>query len=285
VLQVSHNPLTAKPRWAPYSVKEFAEFLVERWPGLQRRARELNSLKLMPKHKVVTDPQLGQGILFPEMTWEDLFPGRFSPGHLHRQFGCGALGCVLPTFDPEIVFKVTSDVKEAELIGKLLELYDQGKQDRLQGIVQYLGVYFMGFLDSNPMYAVWREEAYAVGGEAMYKKLGPGAVNVFGLLDRSYVQRAMYAHGIESVVSGLDDMQEMIETSNGKYDILEPLFETLYFLADEHGITIGDLHPGNFGLVNGGSTFRSADWNPKNIVITDPGRADGIESSGETPKL
>lgn len=55
-----------------------------------------------------------------------------------EEFGCGHYGCVMPTDDPEVVCKITSDATEAVFVAAALGL---GFGEETEGIVRYFGVY------------------------------------------------------------------------------------------------------------------------------------------------
>ena len=73
--------------------------------------------------------------------------------------GCGVYGCVMPTSDPRVVFKITSDPDEAGFVAAALS-----EPDQPAGVVAY---YAVAELEQRrrrrPVYAVWREAAHNVG--------------------------------------------------------------------------------------------------------------------------
>lgn len=81
------------------------------------------------------------------------------------EFACGHYGCVMPTNEPGLVCKLTTDVSEAHFvrIAETIETSDR-MSDEL-GIVTYKkifkleGLHFKG----RPMFVLWRSEAYDVG--------------------------------------------------------------------------------------------------------------------------
>lgn len=75
-----------------------------------------------------------------------------------EELGCGHYGCVMPTNDDRVVFKLTSDPTEAEFIKLAQPL---GWPD---GIVRYYGVQEIDFqYRRRQVFAVWREAAHNVG--------------------------------------------------------------------------------------------------------------------------
>lgn len=75
-----------------------------------------------------------------------------------EEFGCGHYGCVIPTGDSEIVFKLTSDSSEAEFI-RLAEPLGWP-----EGIVKYFAIVPLDFtFRKRTVFAIWREAAFNVG--------------------------------------------------------------------------------------------------------------------------
>lgn len=75
------------------------------------------------------------------------------------EYGTGAYGTVMPTSDPRVVVKVTSDDTEAEFVALVLEIGEQP-----EGLVRYEDIYRLeGSRDGNPIYILWREDAHRVG--------------------------------------------------------------------------------------------------------------------------
>lgn len=76
------------------------------------------------------------------------------------ELGCGVFGCVMPTSDPKVVLKLTSDVSEAKFAAVA-----QKVGDRVPGIVGYHKVVHVeGFAyRKRPIYLLWRQAAKDVG--------------------------------------------------------------------------------------------------------------------------
>jgi len=79
-------------------------------------------------------------------------------------YGCGYFGCVMPTHDPNVVMKLTTDTSEALFANLAASLGDM----QPPGIVKYFAVVKLrdvtARLDGSdePVYLLWREEAYKV---------------------------------------------------------------------------------------------------------------------------
>lgn len=76
-----------------------------------------------------------------------------------KYLGCGSYGCVFPTNKDGVVFKVTRDEREIELVKFLVK-----NNIFLDGIVGYYGIVPMDEEISDVrLHAMWREEAYDLG--------------------------------------------------------------------------------------------------------------------------
>jgi len=90
-------------------------------------------------------------------------PSKPRRGHKFEELGCGHYGCVLPTDQKGTVFKLTSDTTESRFIQHVMPL---GWPD---GIVQYYGIIELPFsFRRRSVSALWREEAFDVGGLSRY---------------------------------------------------------------------------------------------------------------------
>lgn len=84
-----------------------------------------------------------------------------------KEFGCGHYGCVMPTEQPELVFKLTTDIAEAAFVRAALHLGDFPP-----GMIRYYSVYQLAGLQhrKRPLFALWRQEATEVGNAVMYSE-------------------------------------------------------------------------------------------------------------------
>jgi len=74
------------------------------------------------------------------------------------EYGCGHYGCALPTTDPEVVIKITTDPTEAAFAVIARKLGDQP-----EGVVRYHHAYAVDFkLRGKPAFVLWRQTAYRV---------------------------------------------------------------------------------------------------------------------------
>lgn len=113
-----------------------------------------------------------------------------------EEYGCGHYGCVMPTDDPEVVCKITSDVTEAVFVAAALSL---GFGEETEGIVRYHAVYELpNEHRGRKTFLLWREAATAVGLPTRMRReahrdliVAPGGV-------MKYVDRHVEAEGVFS---------------------------------------------------------------------------------------
>ena len=78
---------------------------------------------------------------------------------IQEYYGCGGYGCVFPTNQSGIVFKITNDPTEARLVEYIISNIIS-----LDGIVKYHKIVKLPIrIEGNSIFAIWREEAYDVG--------------------------------------------------------------------------------------------------------------------------
>jgi len=98
----------------------------------------------------------------PQRAGKRLITGK----QIFKEYGCGNYGCVYPTQDPEIVFKITSDQTEADFVSTAAALREPA------GMVRYYAIYKIdgerkrtkdsGVSHSN-VYVMLRESADKIG--------------------------------------------------------------------------------------------------------------------------
>jgi hypothetical protein len=75
-----------------------------------------------------------------------------------EEYGCGHYGCVLPTHEPGLVIKLTSDISEARFVARAMEL------EPTPGIVEYKKIFGLETSHKGrPLFVLWRTEASSVG--------------------------------------------------------------------------------------------------------------------------
>lgn len=116
---------------------------------------------------------------------------------VHREYGIGAYGAVLPTYDPRVVIKVTTDESETGLAFYLAQLLRAEEDPRasllepgaLDGLVRFYRVESMGtqeFQDNArtiterlPMWMIWREAITPISGADKAHRSALTALNKF----------------------------------------------------------------------------------------------------------
>jgi hypothetical protein len=222
------------------------------------------------------------------------------------EYGSGHYGSVLPTRDPQVVLKVTSDPAEAQFVA-----YASSIGSFPEGLVKYFRIVELpGSFRSRSIFAIWREAAHHVG-LYVYGNQVPELLNVdkrTATEGREYLRRfkdtghevfmwlkkhpgslAQIQQSAETV--DYDDVSEFV--TQGKisprfrgaqkialfYAALEPMTEWMYNTDDityvgqalgfylERGVLLADVHANNVGLVD------RPGFNGPIAVITDPGHA------------
>lgn len=81
------------------------------------------------------------------------------------EFACGHYGCVMPTNEPGLVCKLTTDVSEAHFIRIAETIETSDRMSEELGMVQYKKIFKLEGLHykGRPMFVLWRTEAYDVG--------------------------------------------------------------------------------------------------------------------------
>lgn len=187
-----------------------------------------------------------------------------------REYGCGTYGCVVPTFDPAVVLKITTDDTEAEFARDLSGLVSPDI------CVQYRLVMMTRARDDKDrkLYLLWRDAAESVGN--IRRVLGvPAVAYVAGQYRAGKAAYAAYEHPptmLRLAREWAARCQAMaVQTMVPE---LQPLGRGLLDAWTQRGILFGDIHEGNIGrsVVNGA-------W-----VITDPGHIAVIDR-GDEPEL
>jgi hypothetical protein len=224
-----------------------------------------------------------------------------------KELGCGHYGCVLPTRDPETVFKLTSDPTEAEFI-RLAE--PLGWPD---GIVRYHGMLpLKATFRRRPIFAIWREAASNVGNlyeryagtdqpfyhemKSLEKRLtqfkdhaarlrntlqrakDPGTLWTEAKSLKNWAWRNVSGDDVEGNVDygGFRRRYPWFDSQRSAYrvaasfqacEIVAELMENAFSFYLEKGFLLADVHSGNVGQV-----YRHDDYEERTLwVITDPG--------------
>lgn len=178
------------------------------------------------------------------------------------EYGCGEYGCVLPTLDPDVVLKVTSDDTEAQFAAHLSPTLVAPICVTYHSVLA-LDTKYKG----NGVYLVWRESADMVGKLADVAADGDAAAELIA------AQHAAGMVAFDAVRSGNeDDMHVALEgwaatlsdmMTDPRVPELHALGRGMLHVYQHQHILFGDIHEGNIGLAH-----RPGEdvW-----VITDPG--------------
>lgn len=92
----------------------------------------------------------------PDSWMPQLIPGR---KFMIKELGCGHYGCVAPVAEPDMVFKLTSDVTEARFVVMAQTLPET------EGIVRYFKIFALGGAEHRrrPLFVLWRQDAKDIG--------------------------------------------------------------------------------------------------------------------------
>jgi len=90
-----------------------------------------------------------------------------------KEYGCGYYGCVMPTSDPTVVCKLTTDVTEAVFVAALLSIPRASRQKAFVGMVRYHAIYELpreevplppaGRNPEGRIFVLWRDSVDEVG--------------------------------------------------------------------------------------------------------------------------
>lgn len=174
------------------------------------------------------------------------------------EYGCGAFGCVLPTLDPAVVLKVTSDESEATFARDLARKLPTPICVAYHLVSQLKGAARKG----RPVYLLWREESSDVG--KIDEIVGAHAEDAIAAQHHAAMNAFVaFADGDHAEGQRLLEPWRVAARKMAQIPELAFVAEGLIRAVDEAGIFISDTHGGNLGICirNGRPTW----------VITDPG--------------
>ena len=184
------------------------------------------------------------------------------------EFGCGVYGCVMPTLDPKVVLKVTSDETETAFAADLAPTLVAPICVTYHMVADLEGVYRDGFQVS----LLWREAADQVGklrdvlgrrAEKLIDDQHEAAQIAYRAIDKrqsEQMRRARISHWLEMC----ERMATQVEIPE-----LRALGAGLVEVYEKQRIVFGDVHAGNLGVVTRDGV---QSW-----VITDPGHVAVVE--------
>lgn len=168
------------------------------------------------------------------------------------EYGCGAYGCVIPTGDPKIVLKVTTDDTEAQFAARLAKTLPVPIVTKYELVLHLPTAKRQG----RDVFLLWREAADDVGN--VDKVVGNAAEEAIGKQHAAAQAAFSLLHEGEPAEHELAEWRRQV-IAMGKVPALKWLADGMVRAYDERGIFISDVHAGNLGRARG-------EW-----VITDPG--------------
>ena len=171
------------------------------------------------------------------------------------EYGCGAYGCVLPTLDPTVVIKVTTDDTEAEFAGGLAN-----------SLVRPICVKYLAILESDVKHEgrnvtiLWRESANYVGdleGFLQDQRRDRDVDFAYDLIEEQHraaqMAYALIYHGkprpeqLAAVSGWLAACEKMARQT--RVPELRSLGDGMVEVYAAQGVVFGDIHTGNIGQV------------------------------------
>lgn len=180
-----------------------------------------------------------------------------------KEYGCGAYGCVLPTLDPKVVLKLTTDETEAQFANELAETLSSPIV-----VAYHLVRQLPDRHEGRPSFLLWRDAADRVGeiGAVVAERGGnPDAVSDALAAQHDAARQAFLALHEGRPADKLLAKWESKARAMGKFPELRELAEGMIDNLHTSKVFMGDVHAGNIGLVNGR-------W-----VVVDPGHVAVLE--------
>jgi len=195
-----------------------------------------------------------------------------------NELGTGGYGVVMPTETPGIVMKLTHDHHEADFIEWVLAHRIFAEEH--PGLIPYSKmVRLPSSRRGQSIVAVWRAEAAEVGSVLLDSEDNSDKTNqcvafARDRLDEFRDAAQEVAHQVErggtvpkgQLAAVRDAAEEMIVGDFACPTFMKEIGRVLLDLINDHGILLGDVHPGNVGMYR-------ADSGRFIAVITDPGYA------------
>lgn len=185
-----------------------------------------------------------------------------------QELGCGGYGCVVPTHDPTVVLKLTTDDTEAEFAGQWSKFVAPNF------CVDYRLIMSSQVTDDQGrrVFLLWRDAADHVG--KMRKVL---SIRAAMLVERQHrAAKEAYRAAVQKtrlVVRLAQEWAHACQEMANQTEIpeLQPLGAGMLQTWTDHGVLFGDVREANLGFVNG---F----WE-----IIDPGHIAIIDRAGAPP--
>ena len=211
--------------------------------------------KILSKHFVDLEEQVPPKWL-PKLTRTSASAGKMTA--TMKEYGCGAYGCVLPTLDPGVVLKLTTDLTEAQFAHDLAATLSRPVVVKYH-LTRALPDKYKG----RDAFLLWRDSADMVGKviEAVAERGGD-----VKLADKAIAKQHRAAQdAFDALNEGLpaqkllDRWVDAADEMGRAVPELSELARNMIAVLRKDKVFFGDVHDGNIGLVNG-------HW-----VIVDPG--------------
>jgi hypothetical protein len=182
-----------------------------------------------------------------------------------KEYGCGVYGCVLPTLDPKVVLKITTDDTEAQFADKLAN--DLTAQVT---VVYHLIAGLPEKHKGRNTYLLWRDSADRVGEINKVVEEGGGDGNLVeaAVDDQHKAAQQVYVALMEGkpALKLIETWKKATLAMGRKVPELAELADGLITNLIENKVFMGDIHAGNIGRVDGR-------W-----LVVDPGNVAVLEA-------
>jgi hypothetical protein len=246
-------------------IKPYRLHLEDREPGVETYSIKSNPAwvtNILSKHFVKLEEQVPPQWL-PKLTATKASRGRISA--TMKEYGCGAYGCVLPTLDPKVVLKLTTDETEAQFAHEMA--------DKLTApvVVKYhLARALPEKYKGRPSFLLWRDSADHVG-KVEQAIAEEGGTNPTVVEEAISAQHRAAQEAFDALHEGRDARKLIQKWEDAAREMglmvpeLKELAEGMITNLHKDKVFFGDVHAGNIGLVNG-------HW-----VVVDPGHVAVLE--------
>jgi hypothetical protein len=175
-----------------------------------------------------------------------------------KEYGCGAYGCVLPTLDPKVVLKVTTDDTEFQFANELA-----GDLAAQVTVTYHLVAGLPEKHKGRNTYLLWRDSADHVGeiDKVVEKDRGEGVL-AEQLVDAQHkAAQAVYValHQGVPAFDLIDDWETAARAMGDGVPELAQLAKDMITNLKKNKVFMGDVHAGNIGKVG------------KRWLVVDPG--------------
>lgn len=216
---------------------------------------------ILSKHFVALEEQVPPQWL-PKLTKPGTSRGKLVASL--KEYGCGAYGCVLPTLDPNVVLKLTTDDTEAQFA------YEMAHTLSVPVVVKYhLTRALPDKYKGRQAYLLWRDSAERVG--EVEQALAEEGADPIVVEEAIGVQHKAAQEAFDALHEGRPAAKliQKWEDAAREMGLLVPelseLAEGMITNLHNNKVFFGDVHAGNIGRVNGR-------W-----VVVDPGHVAVLE--------